>query len=167
VRSVSHQTDFDPQIVFNVINAETGKTWNCDLVGKVGELGCLQIRPEFHDVDPLDLEASVRYFISEYKAGRGWQWTSANCYAYASLFTELPRMSEILPNTSPKVGAVAIFEYPQKHIGIVEKLTEEGFYVKEANYFPGLIAKRFVSWNDPKLIGFYTPEPMETEAKGD
>lgn len=149
--------DFSPRIVFNVIDAETGGTWDCSLKGKAGERGCLQIIPKFHpDVDPLNFEDSINYFISEYKAGRGWQWTSANCYAYASLFTKLPKMKEIVPNTTPHVGAVAIFMYNVKHIGIVTSINSEGFFLKESNYEAGKIGKRFIPWTSPSLEGFYS-----------
>lgn len=153
--------DFDPQIVKNVIDTETGRTWDCTLVGKVGELGCFQIRPEMHDVDPLDFEASTRYFVTTYKAGYGYLWVSCNCYGFVSLSVDLPRMASIVPNTAPVVGAVAIFQYPEKHIAIVEKLTETGFIVREANKEPCKISTREVQWNDPKLVGFFSAPIVE------
>jgi len=97
----------------------------------------------------------VRYFISEYQAGRGWQWTGCNCYAYATLFVKLPATPKILPNSTPLVGTVAILQYREKHYAVVEKLTEEGFWVKEANYTPCKIERRFIKWNDPAIQGFF------------
>lgn len=155
---IAQKESFNPEIVVNVIEAETGGTWDCTKVGDAGELGCLQIIPKFHpDVDPLDFDASVRYFISEYKAGRGWQWTSANCYAYVSLFVKIPKMALIMPNSPPKKGSVAVFDYKGvKHIAVVTELREKGFMIKEANYEPAKIGTRFVPWNSPSLIGFWS-----------
>ena len=77
---MSAELGFDPQIVKNLIDSETGGTWDCTLVGKVGELGCFQIRPELHpEVDPLNFEEATRYFIGEYKAGREAAWVPCSC----------------------------------------------------------------------------------------
>lgn len=154
---VSRETTFDSEIVINTLDAETGGTWDCTRIGLAGEKGCFQLMPDkWKDVDPMDFEASLRYFISKYKAGYGWWWTSANCYAYMTLFVKLPRMAQILPNTPPSVGVVAIFQYSEKHIALVTSLEEKGFWVKEANFEPAKIGKRFIQWNDPRLVGFWS-----------
>ena len=156
--AIAHEESFNPEIVLNVIDAETGGTWDCTKKGNAGEIGCLQIIPKFHPtVDPLNFEESVRYFISESKAGRCWQWTSCNCYSYVSLFVKLPLMQNILANTAPSKGVVAIFQYKVKHVAVVDKLTEDGFWVKEANYEQAKIGKRLIKWDDPHLKGFYAP----------
>lgn len=82
---------------------------------------------------------------------------TTNCYAYIAQYVKLPPTREILPNTAIYPGVVAIFQYKVKHYALVEKLTEEGFVVKESNYTPGVIGERFIKWNDPKLIGFFDP----------
>lgn len=75
-------------------------------------------------------------------------------------------MAQILPSTSPFVGAVAIFQYKEKHIALVTKLDEKGFYIKESNYIAGKYGTRFIPWNDPKLVGFYTtPSLVEIEGE--
>lgn len=149
--------DFDSQIVRNVIDSETGRTWDCTLKGKAGELGCYQIIPKYHDVDPLDFEASTRYFITAYKGGYGYWWSGCNCYGYLTTVTRMPPTREIIANATLQVGAIAIFAYPTRHYARIEKLTDTGFVVKEANKEPCKISQRNVQWNDPKLVGFYSP----------
>lgn len=158
VDRVARETDFDAQIIRNVIDSETGRTWDCTLKGKDGEIGCLQIIQKFHpNVDPTDFEASVRYFVSEYQAGMGYAWVGCNCYSYATLYgTKLPPARDIRPNSSPLPGTIVIMQYAEKHYAIIEKLTEEGMWVKEANYEPCKIAPRFIKWNDPAIVGFYS-----------
>lgn len=69
---------------------------------------------------------------------------------------KLPLMSEITPNTTPKVGAVAIFYYGSvKHVAIITSLEEDGFTVDEANYSHCLKGSRKIAWNDTRLRGFY------------
>lgn len=75
VQRVARETGFSANIIKTVIQRESN--WDCTAVGKAGEIGCLQIMPWFHpNVDPMNFEDSVRYFISESKAGRCWQWTT-------------------------------------------------------------------------------------------
>lgn len=80
-----------------------------------------------------------------------------NCYLYVSQRVQLPLMARVVPNTTPFVGSVAIFQYNVKHIAYVEKLTEKGFYIAESNYRPGVIGTRFIPWDYDKLTGFYAP----------
>lgn len=90
-----------------------------------------------------------------------------NCYLYVAQFVKLPRMAQILPSTSPFIGAVAIFQYKDKHLALVDLLTEEGFWVNECNYTAGVCGRRFVKWNDPKLVGFYSPSTSPTSVLKD
>lgn len=80
-----------------------------------------------------------------------------NCYLYVSQFVKLPLTRDILPSTTPFVGAVAIFQYKVPHYAVVKSLQEDGFVVKESNYTPGVIGERFIRWDDPHLRGFYYP----------
>lgn len=81
-----------------------------------------------------------------------------NCYLYAkSVIPSLPRMAEITPNTPPSVGSVAILQYKEKHVAIVEKLTSDGFFLRETNYRPCEVSTRFISWDSKRLKGFYSP----------
>jgi hypothetical protein len=156
--------DFDAQIVRNVIDVETGRTWDCTLKGKDGEIGCLQIIPKYHpEVDPTDFEASVRYFISEYQAGRGWQWTSCSCVQSARLTVpNLPRGSAdtYKPNTTMDMGKIAILDYNgTKHVTAYKVVPTGILTLSEGNYEPCLIQDRLIPWEEVNdhLIGFYRP----------
>lgn len=82
---------------------------------------------------------------------------ATNCYAYVSQYVKLPLTRDILANTTPYEGVVVIFQYKVPHYAILEKLTDDGFWVKESNYTPGVIGRRFIPWDDPHLKGFYKP----------
>ena len=167
VQRVSLEMDFDPQIVKNVIDDETGGTWDCSLVGRDGEQGCLQIIPKFHDVDPLNFEQSVRYFISEYKEDRGHQWSVCSCIkTVKNLGVKFPvgwSAWDVVPNASPAVGGVAVYRYGTGetgftwHVAKITELHEDGFTEKGSNLEPCKRYTRKVRWDDPHLVGFYHP----------
>lgn len=91
-----------------------------------------------------------------------------NCYLYVSQFVKLPLTRDIKPNASPYVGVVVILQYKVPHYAIVEKLTEDGFWVKESNYIPNKIGTRFIPWNDKAIRGFYSPfAPVTVEVVGE
>ena len=164
VYAIAQEEDFDPQIVINVINSETGSTWNCDLVGTSGELGCLQIIPKYHPhVDPLNFEESVRYFISEYRAGRGFLWTSCSCVKTAKLLVpELKGDAKDLEiNATMQTGKVAILRYDDVYHAIPYKVTPEGLVAPlNGNSKPCLMEyNRLFAWEEinDHLVGFHTP----------
>jgi hypothetical protein len=91
--------------------------------------------------------------------GEGWKFTPGNCYQFAkALVGKLPRMVDIQPNTTiPRKGEIAIFNYRgQKHIGVQDGAEETGFWIREANYEPFKIGRRFIKWNDPAFVGFHS-----------
>lgn len=92
--------------------------------------------------------------------GEGWKFTPGNCYAFAKvLLGKLPRMSEILPNTPyPRIKDIAVFYYKSKHIAVIEKVDVDGFWVREANYEPYKIGRRFIKWDDRNFAGFHSME---------
>lgn len=155
--------DFDQQIVINVINAETGGTWDCTLKGRDGELGCLQIIPKYHpNVDPMDFEASVRYFITAYKAGNGYWWTSCSCSKSASLTAKVPILNaEDYPiNSTLQEGKLAVLRYGSQYHVVSYKITPTGLLARlEGNWKPCLLKDRLITWEelDRNLIGFYSP----------
>ena len=164
VDRVSREMDFDQQIVKNVIDAETGGTWDCSLKGKDGEVGCLQIIPKFHpEVDPTDFEASVRYFISEHQAGRGWQWTGCSCVQSARLTVpNLPKgdAGSFKPNTTMDRGKIAILDYDGVRHVTAYKVTPTGLLaLLEGNFEPCVIEDRLILWEEVNkhLVGFYAP----------
>ena len=127
--------------------------------------GVVQIHADLWDFDCQELiddpEIGLEFAAKHIKAGTAWKyWTPANCYSYLkyALKIPLPRMAQITPNASAKVGMVAVFYYKSvKHVAYVTAMGKTSFTVKEANYKAGLVATREVSLNDPHLSGFYNP----------
>jgi hypothetical protein len=153
---IAEEQDFSTTTLFAVIEAESN--WDCSQIGAAGERGCLQIIPKLHpSVDPMNFEASVHYFISEYQAGRSWEWTECNCWTFVhTKRPDLPLMKEIKPNSSRKVGSVAIFDYDGiHHIAYVTEVHDDYFIVSEANYKPCTVAKRIVRYDDKSFLGFW------------
>lgn len=93
--------------------------------------------------------------------GEGWKFTPCNCYAFAKVLVDynLPKMIEIVPNeVVPRIGSIAIFRYKnEKHIAVIERVVEEGIWIKEANFKPCSLGKRLITFDDPALKGFYRP----------
>lgn len=161
IRTVSRETDFDAQIVFNVIDSETGGTWDCTLKGKAGELGCLQIITKYHNVDPLNFESAVRYFVENYNHNKEW-WTSCSCVKTARVLgLAVPantNAEDLIPNSTPYVGGgVLINSRGIRHLSVIQAITEDGFFIKEGNYEACKIGERFLNFNDNSIIGFYNP----------
>lgn len=115
--------------------------------------------PEVSDDCSFDAECAARWAAQRILDGYSYEWVSANCYAYASLFVKLPRMAQIAPNSPAVVGGVAIYEFKGiKHVAVITGLQEDGFTYKDANRTAGLITTGFTAWDDPNFIGVYTPE---------
>ena len=67
-------------------------------------------------------------------------------------------MATIEPNSTPLVGNVAIFYYKSvKHIALITRIQDDGFFITESNYKAGVIGERFIPWNYYALHGFYNP----------
>lgn len=63
---------------------------------------------------------------------------------------------DIEPNTEIEIGVVAIFnEKSGGHIGLVTRIGEKGFWVKESNYVKCEITERFIDFDDYRLVGYY------------
>jgi hypothetical protein len=102
------------------------------------------------------------------------QKSLCNCYAYLKgRNPTLPLQSALKRNSTPIVGAIALFEYPQDdgsllpHVAEVISLEETGFWVIENNYTPCETAKRFVLWSDIRLKGFHSLAPLTVEVVGE
>lgn len=110
----------------------------------------------------LDPEFSLRFAAKHIKAGDAWKyWTPLNCYTYVDTKFSfgLPKMAQIVPNSEPYVGSVAIFHYSGgvKHIAYVTAIGTGSFTVKEANFKAGVIGTRTIQLSDPFLDGFWMP----------
>ena len=166
-RTIASELDFPFEILKAVIDSETGGTCDCTLVGKAGEEGCFQIIRKFHpDVDPLNFEASARYFIQEYRKGNEFYWTSCSCIQTIKAFGAEAKghAADITPNSKvPQKRGVVIFEYKKnpypynKHVAFIESMTETGMNIVEGNKTKCAITRRFVPFNDTSINGYRLP----------
>jgi len=160
IEQVSHETGVASTSLANLAWSESR---NDPLADNGSDRGIAQIsrrwHPEIPDSCAFDMFCALSWAAQRIKAGFASEWTSANCYAYVSLFVKLPLMQNIIP-TEGAFGdtLVAIFYYKKvKHIALVTETTKDGFWVKEANYTPFIIGKRFIPWGDKALAGFWSP----------
>lgn len=157
--NVIQNYDLECQTILNLAMSES--SMNPDAVGRHGERGLYQIHPIHHAVTDecaFDVSCATQWIAGRFLEGYSYENVPCNCYSYVSLSVSLPKMAEVIPNTYPKVGSVAVFEYRiGKHVAIVTKITEKGFYVREANFRPCKFGTRFVAWSNPFLKGFYSP----------
>ncbi len=143
----------------NLVNSESG--WNPDWISDTGDVGLVQINIDTWHVkreDALDPQYSLEFAARKIKSGDESYWTVCNCYSLVKVkIPSLPHMADVVPNSTPHVGAVAIFQYGTlKHIAYVTSIGADGFRVTEANITPCLVAPRLISWNDPHLRGFWS-----------
>lgn len=106
-----------------------------------------------------DDEYILNFAAEQIAQGNGDIYVPGNCYAFVrALLGKIPKMSEIQPNTAiPRKGEIAIFYYKgKKHIAVEDEILEDGFWVREANFLPFVIGRRFIKWNDPAFAGFYS-----------
>ncbi len=116
--------------------------------------------PEVSDECAFDAECAARWTAQRIKDGYSHEWVSANCYllVQARLGRKLPLMKDLKPNSMPRIGAVAIFNYKGvPHYAEVISLHQWHFTQFESNYIPGLIGYRDVKWTDRALVGFWFP----------
>lgn len=150
----------------NLVSSESG--WNPDSVGDNGcSYGLTQqnicAHPEITKEMALDPETALTIAARDIAAHKEDKYTVCNCWAYLSTqIKNLPRMKDITPNSTPKIGAVAIFLYKDKqtgetvkHVALVAELSDTSFVVKETNFTHCLYDKRVIDKNDPHLVGFW------------
>lgn len=111
---------------------------------------------------PVYAEAPTTLDWNQIKLAPAPSGVECNCYAFVAQTHDLPWMAEIQPNTTPSVGAVAIFIYsekgtgmPVKHIAIIVAVKETGFVIKECNFHRCHCGERFISYSDPHIVGFW------------
>ena len=62
------------------------------------------------------------------------------------------------PRSAPAVGEVAMFNYSGIfHVAYISQIRGEGFEIQEANFHSCQKGTRFISWDDPHLVGFWKP----------
>lgn len=66
---------------------------------------------------------------------------------------------EFVPNSPPFAGAVVILKYSTgvSHVAYLDWFDHEGFYMKQGNKEPCEYSEEFVYWDDPAIVGFWTP----------
>ena len=145
----------------NLIYSES--KWDVNILDSPqGDRGIAQINrrwhPEVSDECAYNPECALDWTIQRIIDGYDYEWVPCNCYAYASLFMKLPKMAQIKPNSIPVVGSIVIMNYRGvKHVSVITGLSKDGVMVKEANFTPCLVGKRFISFKDPFLVGFFNP----------
>lgn len=61
-------------------------------------------------------------------------------------------------NTTPTAGVVVLLRYKEiSHMALIEKVSDSGISVRETNYKKCHYSERFIPWNDPSIVGFYSP----------
>jgi hypothetical protein len=64
--------------------------------------------------------------------------------------------SQVMPNTTPHIGTVVIFNYNGlPHYGIITKLSNDGFWLNDSNYGGPGIRTHFINWGDKYIVGFW------------
>lgn len=161
---IAREYGVSPTLLHNLVSEESG--WDVYAIGDRGEAcGIVQIHRQYHPEEHkrcYDWDFALRFAAKEVAAGREWKWTSCSCIKTARLWgAKIPmntNADELVPNTTPHVGAVAIFEYRGKrHAVYIAKMDGHGFTIKEGNMKPCLKTTRWVPWTDPALVGFYKP----------
>lgn len=74
--------------------------------------------------------------------------------------------NNVFANTDPFVGSVAIIWYPPserypqgtKHVAYVSAIVGDQFYIKQTNKINCQYSEEWVSFSDPKLLGFFSPD---------
>ncbi len=142
--------------------------WDPDASNKGGDRGLVQINkwahPEVNDAEAYDPDFALRFASRAIADHTEAEWVVCNCWLYLKTrVAGLPRMAEIIPNGTPRIGAVAIFVYKDKrtgrnvrHVALIEKLSDSGFTVAETNFTKCLFDRRWIAWGDPHLVGFWS-----------
>jgi len=83
-----------------------------------------------------------------------------SCVQYARRFVDIPYNTnavDIKSNSYASEGGAILFSYSIcDHIAIIVHLEKDGAWIKEANFEePNKISKRFVSFGDKSIRGFY------------
>ncbi len=146
--------------------------WNPDAYSN-GDRGLVQINryyhPEVSDAQAYDPAFALAYAARSIASSTEDQFVVCNCYAYLKTrLGALPKTADMHPNTTPKIGAVAIFAYIDKrtgvrvwHGGLIEKIDASGFFMAETNFTKCLFDRRWVAWGDPHLRGFWVRDPQD------
>lgn len=147
--------------LFNLVGSESN--WDPSTTSPDGQdRGLVQINrpanPTISDEQAFDPEFSLRFAASKLAIGDEWRWTVCSCVRYARVLgVQIPIGTsawDLLPNTSPAVGKLVLIN--GNHVAVISKITEAGFWIKEANYTACKTGTRFIKWNDKSIRGFWS-----------
>ena len=85
---------------------------------------------------------------------------ASNCYLYMKQkFPTLPNTSELKPNTTPRIGVMAIFKSPVyiQHYGKIVGFDAEGFWLEDTNWGGAGYRTHYMKWSNPDIAGFWSP----------
>lgn len=69
---------------------------------------------------------------------------------------------DLIPNSPPAINGLIIFQYGEiSHVAKILSFTSTGFFVVEGNRNLCLREKRIVRYDDPFIIGFWSPEVIQ------
>lgn len=69
---------------------------------------------------------------------------------------------DLIPNSPPTIGGLIIFKYGDTyHVAKILSFTSAGFFVVEGNRNRCLREERTVYYEDPFIIGFWSPEVIQ------
>lgn len=146
----------------NLIYSES--RWNPNATSSQGDRGIAQINfishAEVKDACAFDPECAIRWTAQRIKQGYSDEWVACNCYSYLKTkIKNLPKMDDIVPNSKPQIGGVAIFYYGHgtKHVSYIKDIGRGILTLQESNFQPCLISPREVSVDNKNLVGFWYP----------
>lgn len=65
--------------------------------------------------------------------------------------------SEVKPNTTPHIGAVAVFNYNGlPHYGIISNFNDTGFDLTDSNFGGCGIRTHHIDWSNKYIVGFWS-----------
>lgn len=163
VQIIAHEYKVASSTIYAIIESETGGTWNTDQECDGGDgrgLACINKRwfPKEYE-QALDPEFSIRFIAQAIKDDKEHAlFSGCSCIASSrALGAKVPKVKnakDLKPNTDfPQKGGLVKFNY--NHIAVVQKVSEEGIYIREGNYTKCKFTNRLIKWNDPKVLGYW------------
>ena len=161
-RNIAEEYDIDEQTLFNLVQNES--RWVPDAIGDGGtSYGLVQINCKYlplHCENANDPEFALRFAAQTIKYDTAWKYfTSCSCIQGLKSWGVKVKgnASNLIPNTAPFVGAVALFRYGNvHHAALITAIYADHFVVKETNYSPCAKTIRKVDFDDPRITGYWT-----------
>lgn len=156
---IAVEYDVPYETLDNLITSES--SWNPNATSTTGDYGLVQINlashPSVAKDQALDPVFALRFAAKALKDDKADMWVACNCFQFSKVLVG-PLEWPVRANSAPTVGSIAIFDYKGvPHFGVVQELKVDGFTIRESNFEPCKIGKRFIGWNDSALRGFHTP----------